>query len=489
MDLAQLSATETTGLVKTGQLSIVESITASLDRVAMGNPLINAVCTVNHRALEQAAQAEARLRSGQAARPLEGVPFVAKDNLLTSGLLTTFGSLLYRDSVPAETSLSVQRMLDAGAILIGKSNLPEFAHDINSVNALFGLTRNPVDLNVTAGGSSGGTAAAVAGGLTPVGLGTDLGGSIRIPSSFCGICGLRPSAGRIPVHPSEFAWDTLVAHVHGPMTRTVPDLGLLLSVLAGPDDRDPMSLPASPADYVAAASGNHDLLGRRGGLLMNLMDLVAIDAEVERLVSQAASDLSDLGCVLDNARLDASHVKPAVNGTRAFGMVARYAEIYRNSGEVLSAALKSQVGGAMGVDLLALADSERHRSMFYHAVARLLEHFDFLVCPTVAVPAMRLDEPLPRSVGGHPISSFYDVFYACYAFSLTGLPSVSVPCGFTSAGLPVGLQIIGRRHRDDSLLEVASCYARHHPEHFRSPGISTSIANDASLATRGVTIG
>jgi amidase len=231
------------------RVSATEVVRTFLERIERVNPAVNAVCALNPRALDEAAACDRRLASGEPPRPLEGVPFVVKDIIENAGLRTTFGSAIYRDHVPAEDALAVQRLKAAGAILLGKTNTPEFAHDVNTTNQIFGTTRNPWNLRATAGGSSGGTAAALAAGMAPLGLGTDLGGSIRIPSAFCGTVGLRPVPGRVPVYPADFGWDRLVAHVQGPMARTVEDCAATLAVLSGPDDRDPSSLPGPVHDY------------------------------------------------------------------------------------------------------------------------------------------------------------------------------------------------------------------------------------------------
>ena len=257
--LHEMSGGALASLVARREVSARDLTAHFLERIEQLNPAINAICTVNPDALAEAEVCDRRLRSGEKPRPLEGVPFVAKDNLQTKGLRTTFCSLLCADYAPKEDAIAVERLRGAGAVLIGKTNTPEFATDVNTTNRLFGQTRNPHDLNVTAGGSSGGTGAGLAAGLAPIGLGTDLGGSIRVPSSYCGTTGIRAAPGRVPVYPTEFGWDTLVEHVHGPMARTIADVGLMLSVLAGPDDRDPSSLPAEDRDYAAAADGRADL--------------------------------------------------------------------------------------------------------------------------------------------------------------------------------------------------------------------------------------
>ncbi len=252
-DLLEMSAGEWAAAIGARQLGAAEAVRAMLTQIETYNPTLNAMCTLNEHALADAEAIDQRLASGEPARPLEGVPFVVKDNIFTKGLRTTFGSKLLEHDVPDEDSLCVARLRAAGGVLLGKTNTPEFAHDVNTTNAVFGTTRNPWQVNCTAGGSSGGTGAALASRMAPIGLGTDLGGSIRIPCAFNGLTGMRPAPGRVAFYPAEFGWDTLVAHVQGPMARCVADVGLMLSILAGPDDRDPMSLPEQGLDFAKAA--------------------------------------------------------------------------------------------------------------------------------------------------------------------------------------------------------------------------------------------
>ena len=487
-ELHEKSATEIVRLVSDRQASAVEIVAACLARVDAVNSDINAVCTRNDAALAQAEAADRRLRDGGAPRALEGVPFVVKDNLVTKGLRTTFGAEIYRDNVAEEDVVAVERIAAAGGILIGKTNLPEFAHDVNTNNTIFGLTRNPVNLNVTAGGSSGGTGAAVAAGMAPIGLGTDLGGSIRIPASFCGICGIRPSPGRVPVYPTEYAWDTLVEHVHGPMARTVADTGLLLSVLAGADDRDPTSLPGPTHDYAAAARHEGELRGRRAAYTPDLGGLVPIDDEVLALTQRAAADFVTLGCDVANATFDVTDLREIIAGTRGFGMVARYADRLDIHRAQMSPQLIGQVTDALALDVRSITRAERLRTVYYHRVRAFLEVYDYILLPTVGAPAYRLDQPLPSVVGGKPVDRYYDVFFGCYAFSIVGLPAMSVPCGFTSSGLPVGLQIVGRRLREDRVLEAAAAYAAARPENFAPLLLGTEPINreGAQVVTPGM---
>jgi amidase len=462
-----------------------------LERVEQLNPAINAICTVNPAAVAEAEACDRRLQSGEKPRPLEGVPFVAKDNLQTKGLRTTFGSRLCENYVPEEDAIAIERLRGAGAVLLGKTNTPEFATDVNTTNRLFGQTRNPLDLNVTAGGSSGGTGAALAAGMAPIGLGTDLGGSIRVPSSYCGITGIRAAPGRVPVYPTDFGWDTLVEHVHGPMARTVADVGLVLSVLAGPDDRDPSSLPAQDCDYSATAEGRADLSGRRIAYSPNLNGLFPVHPEVHALTQQAARDFEALGCKIEEASFDSADLKEIIAGTRGFGMVARFAEQVENDADRMTGQLVGQVRDALKVDLRAVAKAERMRTRYWQRVRSFMERYDYILTPTVGAPPFRLDEPLPQTIGGRPVARYYDVFLATYAFSVIGLPAMSVPCGFTRGGLPVGLQIVSRRLREDRVLEAAAAYAQARPEHFKPRALSLAapkpVANE--LVTPGMRFG
>ncbi len=482
-DVTRRTAGEIATDVGRRRIGAPDVVRAFVERIERLNPAVNAICTRHDGALADAEACERRLRAGEPPRLLEGVPFVAKDNLPTRGLRTTYGSLILERHVPDEDALSIARLRAAGAILLGKTNTPEFAHDVNTTNRVFGTTRNPWNLRVTAGGSSGGTGAAVAAAMAPIGLGTDLGGSIRIPSAFCGTVGLRPAPGRVPVYPAEFAWDTLVPHVQGPMTRTVDDCGLMLAVLVGPDDRDPSSLPAEAHDYVEAARYTGRLDGRRVAYAPDLGGLVRVDPEVARLTAAAARSFAELGALVEEACFDTADVREIIAGTRAFGMVARYADRVDAHRDVMTPQLLNQVADAFRLEVRTITRAERLRTAYWQRVRTFLERFDYILTPTVAAPPFRLDRPLPTEIGGVPVERFYDVFLTTYAFSITGLPAMSVPCGFTASGLPVGLQIVGRRLREDRMLEAASAYALACPQHWQPPAFAEMEAASEALAT------
>ena len=482
-DVTKHSAARIAAEVGKRTVSAREVVEAVLARVEAVNPTLNAICTLNDAALDEADAVDRRLAARAPPRPLEGVPVVVKDNIFTRGIRTTFGSKILEHDVPEEDSICVERLRAAGAIVLGKTNTPEFAHDVNTSNPVFGATRNPWDVNHTAGGSSGGTGAAVAGRLAPAGLGTDLGGSIRVPSSFNGLVGIRPAPGRVAFYPTEFGWDTLVAHVQGPMARTVEDVGLLLDVLSGPDDRDPMSLPEQDVDFAAAASARpDDLAGTRLALGIDLGGLVPVDPEVEALVRAAGRDLAALGCEVNETFFDTSGLAGIIFGTRGFGMIARYAERYERHRDVMTRPLLNQIEAARDVDVEAVARAERLRTDYWHRVRALLARHEFILTPAVGAPPFRLDRPLPDEVGGRKVDRYYDVFLTAYAFSVTGLPAMSIPCGFTSEGLPVGLQVVGPRLREDLLLRFAASFAAAHPEHYRSPEVDLAAAKPVADA-------
>lgn len=477
-DVLDLSAGELAAAIGARQLSAREAAQAMLAQIEHYNPTLNAICTLNEKALAEAEAIDRRLVSGEPVRPLEGVPFVVKDNIFTKGLRTTFGSKLLEHDVPDEDSICVERLRAAGGVLVGKTNTPEFAHDVNTVNAVFGTTRNPWQVNCTAGGSSGGTGSALAARMAPVGLGTDLGGSIRIPSAFNGLAGIRPAPGRVAFYPTEFGWDTLVAHVQGPMARRVADVGLMLSVLAGPDDRDPMSLPEQGLDFAKAAGEVkvHALKGKRIALSIDLNGLVPVEPEVATLTRQAAQQFEALGCEVTEDCFDTSTLGEIIHGTRGFGMIGRYADRYDRYKDLMTPPLLKQIEAAMTLDVRAVTRSERLRTVYWQQVRRFLERYDYIITPAVGAPAFRLDRPLPTEVGGQSVERFYDIFLTAYTFSVTGLPVMALPCGFSAAGLPVGLQIVGPRLREDLVLEAAAAYAEACPQHFRHPEIDLTAA-------------
>lgn len=480
----QWSATDIVAAVGARQITVTEIVQTFLDRIDHTNPAINAVVTdTRSRALAEAAVADQRLRDGYPVRPLEGVPFTVKDTVATKGVRTTFGSTIFRDFVPEVDAVVVERLRCQGAILVGKSNVSEFGNDpyCNTQNKMFGVTRNPWDINRTPGGSSGGAAAAVAAGMAPLAVGTDWGGSIRGPASFCGTVGMRPSPGRIPVYPYEtlsgFAWDFPIEAMPAPMAGSVADLGLMFDIMTGPDDRAPASIPREPVDFAAAAAGGTSLAGRRVAYSTDLDGAAPVDPEVAELVRGSAAVLAELGCVVEAAAPDCSQLKATVAATRAFGIALRYAEHLAQHPDQLSPSLTTRVTAALDTGLAEVARGERMRTRLWEQVGPFLRRYDYFLTPTWGNVPFRLDIPFEPVIGGQRQDSYWDCINFTHLASLLGLPAVTVPCGFTSEGVPVGIQLIGRRYGEAALLEAAAGYERRRGSLRRPADVEEQISN------------
>jgi aspartyl-tRNA(Asn)/glutamyl-tRNA(Gln) amidotransferase subunit A len=464
-DLCFLPAVEVAARIKAKDLSPVELVDAVLRRIEALNTRLNAFCFVHaDEAREQARAAEAAVLRGAPLGPLHGVPVSVKDNVPVAGKPLTYGSRLLRENVAQESSPIATRIAEAGAIVIGRTNTPEYAWRGSTDNRLFGETRNPWDLTRTAGGSSGGAGAAVAAGLAPLAVGTDGAGSIRIPASFCGIVGHKPSFGRVPFYPSPGA-NELAAHV-GPMTRTVRDAALFLDVLAGPDERDRFSLPATSERYVESVEG-----GVRGWRIAWSPDLgrIPVDPEVRRIAEMAVRAFSDLGAEVDEPDLGLSDpapmlavLYPAVQAAaHALRSPAEHAEM--DPGLV---AIAQEGARYSAVDVgRAMAT----RAAYWDQMRRAFEGIDVLVTPTISVPAFELGIVGPSDVAGTPVVHL--AWTLAYPFNFTGQPAVTVPCGVTEGGLPVGLQIVGKRHADGAVLRAAAAFESARPWADRRPGL------------------
>lgn len=465
----------------------VEVMTSVLERIADVNPVINAVCTLNPDALDEARAVDRALEDGALARPLEGVPFLVKDNIDTANLKTTNGSCLQQDRVPETDEIAVRRLRDAGAILLGKTNTSEFAHDVYTTNFLFGPTRNPWQLMASPGGSSGGSGAAVAAGLAPLSLGTDFGGSVRIPASFNGIVAIRPTPGRVPLQPQEFAWDLIVSNVIGPMCATVRDAALMLDVMSGPHVSDPSARHTVPG-CVGAIESAEAALREGGGVsrrriayIPELAPLVSPSADVRRQVDRGVERLRQLGHDIDVISIDAEPLLEIIRGTRAFGVLARFDDAYDQHADRMTTALRSQIEGARQVSMRELASAERLRSAYWRQISDLLSDYDCLLTPTCAQPPFALDVP-DMDPAQRPGSRLLEVALFTYAFTVVGLPVIALPCGRTPAGLPVGMQIAGRMEQEAMLCALAAGYETANPECFERPVIDVRQAKPVAGA-------
>lgn len=460
--LCWMSAMELATRYRAGELSPVEVVEAVLARVEQLNPQLNAFLTITaDLARDQAKASEERLRRGELRGWLDGVPFSLKDFEPTQGIRTTYGSKFFEHHVPKEDGVVAERMGQSGAVLLGKTNMPQFGYKELSDNLLGEPCRNPWNLERSPGGSSAGAGAAVAAGLGPLAHGSDGAGSIRIPAAFCGIVGFKPSLGRVPYAPHDDPWS---AFTHsGPMARTVRDAALMLQTLAGPDARDPLSIDSAPTDYLAACDG--DLTGLRVAWSPDL-GAGLVEPEVAAIAEAAARRFVDLGCTLDapqirwpDAREFYTIIWDVSQGTRVY-------ELAQQRPDWIEPTLMRMVLKAGSISAIQHRQALYQRVKYYRAVLGSFEAFDLLLTPTMPAAAWPLDsgaenggvEEGPRTIAGKPVAHLIDRTPFMYPFNITGQPAITVPCGFTAEGLPVGLQIVGRWHSDALVLRAAACF-------------------------------
>ena len=451
-ELNQRPATELAKLIRTKSVSPVEVLRAHLDTIERLNPKINAVCTLVAEAAMAAAQrAERTVMAGEEIGLLHGLPIGIKDVTATAGIRTTFGSPLHADNVPTEDAAVVTRIKQAGAIVIGKTNTPEFAAGANTVNRLFGATRNPWDLALSVGGSSGGGAAALAAGMMPLAEGTDFGGSLRVPAAFCGVVGLRPTPGLVPRFPTQLPWDP--SAVHGPMARTAEDTALLLEAMMGGDDLTPISVTAPWRSPVDAVVQIRDLKNVRVGYAPDIAG-VGIDAEISDACRTTAKRLVDYGATVDEFEFSLADGRDAFLKLRGFTMVARFLE-YVNNTERFEPNLKGNIETGLKLTIADVAGAERKRAELWNRWRALFERFDLLLTPTTPVAPFPVEQNYPDTIAGRKMTSYIDWIAPTFLVTMSTLPAASVPCGRTAAGLPIGLQIVGPRFAEPKILGAA----------------------------------
>lgn len=438
------------------EISAREVMQAFLQQIDTFNPSINAVCTriPEENALELADRADLMVSKGEPLGPLHGLPIAVKDLALTKGVRTTFGSLAFADHVPEQDSLIVERLKQAGAIIIGKTNTPEFGAGSNTFNSVFGVTANPYNLDKTAGGSSGGAAAALAAGMLPIADGSDMGGSLRNPAAFCNVVGLRPSLGRVPTWPNPMLWHNRLG-VEGPMARNVSDCALLLSVLAGPDPRDPLSIQESGEGFRQSLA--HDFKGARIAWTPNLGSLPVEKAVIEVCESSLTS-FTDIGFEVEPACPDLQGAMDLFKILRASFYAQACGNLLKEHRDLLKDTLVENIELGLGLSSIDVTAADAQRSLLYHNLLAFFEHYDFLVLPTTQVQPFDHRIEWVREIEGTKLHNYLDWMSICCIISIFGLPAISVPCGFTPQGLPVGLQIVGKPQADLDLLRAAYAY-------------------------------
>jgi len=444
-------------LIKDKEISPVEVVSGFLERIEAVQKKINAFITILEREARQAAkQAEDEIMKGHYRGPLHGIPFAAKDAFFTAGVKTTCGSRILADFVPHENAMVITRLTEAGAILVGKTNMHEFAFGTTNLNGHYGHTRNPWNIKHMTGGSSGGSGAAIAGSCALLALGTDAGGSIRIPSALCGIVGLKPTFGRVSKHGVyPLCWS--LDHV-GPMTRTVADAAIALGFMAGYDSHDPCSKNVDVGDYCSFLTG--DIKGLRVGV-PDTFYFEKIEPEVKAGVEKAIDGLKDLGAEVRPVHIPdldkAAAATLLILSSEAASCLEKFHRTRPND-------IGDDVRARLDLGALHLAThyvkAQRMRRIVQENFARILTSVDVLVTPGVSVTAPRLEESALR-LDGDDIPVGVALTRCTRIYNLTGLPSVSIPVGLSRAGLPIGIQIAGRPFDEGLVLRVADAYERH----------------------------
>jgi len=454
-DICFLPATEMVQRIRDRKLSCRELMVAHLNQIERVNPIVNAVVTQLPREhlMVQAEAADEALAGGKDVGPLHGLPVAHKDLVPTMDLRTTFGSLVYKDFVPDHNGLIVERLQNAGAITIGKTNTPEFGAGSQTFNKVFGETLNPYDTTKTCGGSSGGAAVALACGMLPLADGSDMGGSLRNPGNFCNIVGLRPSPGRVPVWPNPVAWFPIP--VQGPMARTVQDAALMLSAISGPDLRAPIAI-AEPGDLFARPL-ERDFKGVRIAWSKDLGDL-PVDPRVTQALEDQRSVFDDLGCIVDEKQPDFSDADEIFKVWRAWRFELQFAELLNSHRELMKDTVIWNIEQGQRLKGPQLGRAEVQRTELYHRVREFMETYEYLICPVNQVPPFDVGQRWVQEINGVKMDTYIDWMKSCYYITVTGLPALSVPCGFTPEGLPVGMQIVGRHNDDFGVLQLAHAF-------------------------------
>lgn len=460
-ELAYMPATEMRRLIVDKQVSPVEVTELYLRRIERLDPQLNSFLTVSaDEAMRSARVAEQAVVSGESLGLLHGLPVSIKDLEMTRGMRTTGGSLIFKDRVPDEDSIVVERVRNAGAVILGKTNTPEFGLLGRTENRLGGPCRNPWNLARTSGGSSGGAAAAIAAGLCALATGSDGGGSIRIPSSFCGIYGIKPTQGRVPHYSGGAApVVTNLFSQSGPMTRTVRDSALLLQVLAGPDSRDRGSFRNVPDNYLAAVDR-----GVKGLRIAWSPDFgyASIDPEVHEVVESAARSFQDLGCLVDEIELKLDAPFDAFWELFCSISSARYPNVLdQHSEELTDYGRETFERGARstGADF---ARSLGRVDLLKAQFAEVYERYDLILTPTLAVTAFPHGKP-PGEIGGHQVHWFWGYLPHTYPINMIGYPAASIPCGFSAERLPIGLHIVGRKGDEATVIAASAAFEEAQP--------------------------
>jgi len=468
MDIPYSSPKKLAQLIRARKLSATEVMQAFIAQIERMNPRVNAIVTF----LPEQALKAAKAMDRQKQKPvLAGLPIAYKDNVPTKGIRTTSGSPIYKDNIPAQDHIIVERLSAAGAITLGKTNLPEFAAGSHTFNLVFGATLNPYDLHKSAGGSSGGAAAAVACGMLPFADGGDLAASLRNPGNFCNVVGFRPTPGRVPHWPAPNAWNTL--GVLGPIARTVDDTAFLLSAMAGPDVRAPTSIAEPGSRFARPLKRNFKKV--RVAWSRNLGGL-PVEPRVMAVLEKQRAIFKDLGCVVEEAEPDFSGATECFETLRAVSFMQNYGEFVKTRRSQIKDSIAWNVEQGWKLAPEQIARAESLRTALYQRMRQFLERYEFLLCPVNQVAPFPAEIEYPTLIDGVKMGNYLDWMKSCYYITITSHPAISVPAGFTddATPLPVGLQIVGRYRDDFAVLQLAHAFEQETQVWRQRPPIATA---------------
>ena len=453
-EICFLTAVELSRRLRARELSARDVMAAHLARIEWINPKVNAIVTLlAEQGTELAAAADERLARGEDVGLLHGLPIAHKDLVATKNIRTTFGSPIYRHHVPERDELIVQRLKNAGAITIGKTNTPEFGAGSHTYNEVFGETLNPYDTSKTCGGSSGGAAVALACGMLPLADGSDMGGSLRNPANFCNVVGFRTSPGRVPIWPAEVGWFPI--SVQGPMARTVEDAALMLAAIAGPDPRSPIAI-AEPGDLFAS-SLQRDFRGVKISWSRDFGGL-PVDPNVSAVIDSQRGTFASLGCQLVDGEPDFRDADEIFKVWRAWRFELKFSQLIETHHDQIKETIIWNAEEGQKLSGPQLARAEAKRTALYHRVREFMDEYEFMIYPVSQVPPFDIQQRYVEEINGQRLDTYIDWMKSCYYITVTGLPAISVPCGFTDGGLPVGVQIVGRHHDDLGVLQLAYAF-------------------------------
>jgi amidase len=451
-NLVRKSARELARLIRTRAVSPIEVLDAYLDVIEALNPKLNAIVTLAaEQARDGAQRAEAAVMKNEPLGPMHGLPIGIKDVTTTAGIRTTFASSLFKDYVPAEDAEAVRRLKAAGAIVLAKTNTPEFACGANTNSALFGPTRNPWNPALSPAGSSGGSAAAVAAGMLPIAQGTDFGCSIRIPAAFCGIVGIRATPGLTPSHPLALAWDP--GQVHGPLARDAEDAALMLDAIVGFSRISPISVAPPWQSALAELERSEDVKDLRIAYVSDIAG-IGVDAEIDSICRNAASALGKLGARVEETKFDAGDGRAPYQTWRGFWMVGQQYERL-NQIEQFGPSLRGNVEAGLKLNAIDFAAAERTRQQLFQRFRMLFERYDVLLTPAAPVKPYPVEQNFPDRINGRSFDNYIDWIAPAYLITLVSLPAATAPAGLSRDGLPIGMQIVAPRFEEPLILRVA----------------------------------